>query len=82
MWWKIDLRVRIFKSSLMVLNGSLHGEFYACSAGIGESILKTRNVDKTKINNHIKWLKLSQQKLFFDFSKSGVIYSNICVKEM
>jgi len=50
---------------------SLHGEFYACSAGIGESILKTRNVEKTKNNNHIKWLKLSQQKLFFRFFQVG-----------
>jgi len=65
------LRVRFFKSSLMVLNGSLHGEFYAGSAGIGESILKTRNVEKTKINNHIKWLKLYQQKLFFRFFRVG-----------
>jgi len=77
MWWNIDLRVRFFKSSLMVLNGSLHGEFYAGSAGIGESILKTQHVEKKY--NHIKALKLSRQKPFFAIFSGRVFHITIFV---
>jgi len=54
MWWNINLRARFFKSLLMVLNGSFHGEFYADSVSIRKSNLKMQNVEKTKFHKHIK----------------------------
>ncbi len=78
MWWNINLRVRFFKSLLMVLNGSFHGEFYADSVSIRKSNLKMQNVEKTNFHKHIKPVKLSRQTLFFG---SGVTYNNIYVKK-